>query len=273
MSAVVVSEWVKLRSLRSTWWALGALAAVTVGVAAQVSSSLSFYGVPGVVSQDAMQDLGVYVVTVSTDFGALVVAVLGVLMIAGEYGTGTIRNSLTAVPTRLPVLGAKALVLACATFAVATAAFAVAVPISTGLLAGNDVDVHLDDPHYWFAVLGGVTYLVLVALIAFGIGALVRSTTGGIAISLGLLLAAPVALSLLFGVDPPAWAENLAVLLPTVAGKLLFTYPAAQRWVDLSAPSVDGAWVGEPWHGALVLVGWVAVLLAVAGLLLRRRDA
>ncbi|WP_407317979.1 ABC transporter permease subunit [Isoptericola halotolerans] len=201
------------------------------------------------------------------------VAVLGALVIAGEYGTGTIRSSLAAVPSRLPVLGTKALVLGCATFVVAAVSFAAAVPLSTGLLAGNDVDVHLDDPQYWSAVLGGVAYLVLVALIAFAIGALVRSVSGGIAISLGLLLAAPVALSLLFGGDPPAWGENLASLLPTIAGKLLFTYPASQRWVDLSAPSADGGWLGEPWHGALVLVGWVAVLLAVAGLLLRRRDA
>ncbi|QAY73425.1 ABC transporter permease [Agromyces protaetiae] len=267
------AEWVKLRSLRSTWWVLGSLLAVTVGVGAQVSSSLSFDGVPGVVSQDARQDLGVYSVTVSTDFTALIVGVLGVLVITGEYGTGTIRSAFTAVPGRLPMLWAKVLVFAGAAFVVSAASFAVAVPISVGLLAGNGVEVRLDDPHYWSAVLGSTAYLVLVGVTALSIGALLRSTSGAIALTFGLFLAAPLALSLILGISPPDWAQNLMALLPSIAGKLLFSYPSAQNWVDLSAPSPDGSWLSEPWQGLLVLIGWSAVLLTAAAVLLRRRDA
>lgn len=270
---IIRSEWVKLLSVRSTWWAYAILLVLTVGLAAQMSSSLSFAGVDGVPTQDAIQDLAVYAVMVSTDFGALIVSVLGVLVIAGEYGTGMIRSTLTAVPKRLPVLFAKALVFAVATFVVSALAFVVAVPISVGLLSGNGIAVRVDDPKYWLSLLGGVGYLVLVGLIALAIGALLRNTAGGIAVALGLVLAAPLALGLMLGFVQAAWAENLAMLLPSTAGNLLFSYPTAQSWVNLAPPAAGSGWVTEPWQGGLVLIAWIAVLLTTAAVLLKQRDA
>ena len=205
---VIRSEWIKLRSIRSTWWAYATLLVLTIALGAQLSSSLSFEGMEGVPTQDAIQDLAVYAVMVSTDIGALIVSVLGVLVIAGEYGTGMIRSTLTAVPKRVPSLLAKALVFAVATFVVSAVAFAITVPISVGLLSGSSIAVRLDDPQYWLALLGGVGYLVLIGLIAFSIGALLRNTAGGIAVALGLVLAAPLALGLLLGFSPPTWAEK-----------------------------------------------------------------
>jgi len=271
--SVIRSEWIKLRSLRSTWWIYSILLVLTVVLGAQMSSSLSFQGVDGVPSQDAVQDLAVYAVMVSTDFGALLVSVLGVLVIAGEYGTGMIRSTLTAVPKRLAALTAKALVFAAATFVVSAAAFAVTVPVSAGLLSGNGIAVRLDDPQYWFALLGGVGYLVLVGLIAFSIGALLRNTAGGIAVALGLVLAAPLALDLMLGFSQPSWAENIATLFPSIAGSMIFSYPTEQSWVTLGAPAEGSGWITEPWQGALVLAAWVAVLLTAAAVLLKRRDA
>ncbi|MBL0885263.1 ABC transporter permease subunit [Myceligenerans indicum] len=265
---VVRSEWIKFRSVRSTWWAYAILLVVTVGVGAQVSSSLSFDGMPGVPTQDAIQDMAVYAVTVSTDFGVLVVGVLGVIVIAGEYGTGMIQSTVTAVPRRLPILVAKALVVAVATFVVSSVALAMTVPVSATLLAGNGVAVRLDDPQYWIVLLGSVGYLVLVSLIAFSVGALLRSTAGGTAATFGLLLVVPVATSFL-----PAWAENIAILLPSVAGDVLLSYPTEQSWVDLAAPTAGSAWITEPWQGGLTLIAWVAVLFTAAAVLLRERDA
>ena len=270
---IVRSEWLKLLSVRSTWWAYGILAVLTIGLGAQMSSSLSFAGVDGVPTQPAVQDIAVYAITVSTDFGALIVSVLGVLVIAGEYNTGMIRSTLTAVPKRLPVLFAKALVFAVATFMVSALAFAVTVPISVWLLSGNGVAVRLDDPLYWLALLGGVGYLVLVGLIALSIGALLRNSAGGIAVALGLVLAAPLALGLMLGFVRSAWAENLTMLLPSTAGSVLFSYPTEKSWVNLAAPEASGAWVTEPWQGGLVLIGWITVLLATAAALLKQRDA
>jgi ABC-2 type transport system permease protein len=265
---VVRSEWVKFRSVRSTWWVYAILLTVTVGVGAQMSSSLSFDGMPGVPTQDAIQDMAVYAVTVSTDFGALIVGVLGVIVIAGEYGTGMIQSTVTAVPRRVPILLAKALVLAVATFVVSAVAFAVTVPVSVSLLAGNGVAVRLDDPQYWIALLGGVGYLVLVSLVAFSIGALLRSTAGGMAVTLGLLLVAPLVMNFL-----PTWAENIAVLLPSAAGDLLQSYPTEQSWVDLAAPTASSDWITEPWQAGLTLIAWAAVLFTAAAVLLKQRDA
>lgn len=270
---VVRSEWTKLHSVRSTWWAFGVLFALTVGIGAQVSSSLSFGGIDAVITRDASQSLAAYAITVSTDFGALVVSVLGVLVIAGEYGSGMIRSTLVAVPRRLPVLVAKALVVAIATFAVSVAALAVTAPVSAALLAGNDVEVELGDPRYWLALLGGAGYLVAVGLIAFALGAIIRNTAGGIAVALGLVLAAPLVLGLMIGLAPQTWVENLAMILPSNAGRVLFEYPAAQSWVNPNEPVDRSGWITEPWHGGVVLAIWVVVLFLTAAVLLKRRDA
>lgn len=270
---IIRSEWIKLRSLRSTWWAFGALVALTVGVGAQLSSSLSFRGVDAVVTADASQSLAVYALTVSTDFGALIVSVLGVLVIAGEYGTGMIRSTLVAVPQRLPALLAKALVLAVTTFVVSAIAFAISVPISVALLAGSDVEVNLGDVQYWLALLGAAGYLVLVGLIAFSLGAIIRNSAGGIAAALGLVLAAPLVLGLMLGLTAREWAANVAMLLPSNAGSMLFSYPAEFSWANPNEPVDRSGWITEPWQGGLVLVAWVVVLLTAAAVQLKRRDA
>jgi ABC-2 type transport system permease protein len=238
-----------------------------------MSSSLSFQGVDGIPTRDAVQDLAVYALMVSTDISALIVSVLGVLTIAGEYGTGMIRSTLTAVPKRVPSLLAKALVFAVATFVVSAVAFAITVPISVGVLAGNSIAVRLDDPQYWLALLGGVGYLVLIGLMAFSIGTLLRNTAGGIAVALGLILAAPLALGLMLGFSPPTWAENIATLFPSIAGRMLFSYPTEQSWVNLASPAGGSGWITEPWQAVLILIGWVVVLLTAAAVLLKRRDA
>lgn len=180
-----------------------------------------------------------------------------------------IRSTLTAVPTRLPVLFAKALVFGAATFAVSAVAFAVAAPVSAMMLAGNGIEVRLDDAQYWSALLGGVGYLTLVGLIAFAIGALLRSTAGGIAVALGLVLAAPLAFGVMPGFIQSAWAENLGMMLPSTAGSVLYRYPTEH----LSAPETGSGWVTEPLHGGVVLAVWLVVLMAFAALLLKRRDA
>jgi len=271
-SGVLRAEWIKLRSIRSTWWAYAILVVLTVGFGAQMSASLSFQGVDAIPTQDAIQDMAVYAVMVSTDVGALIVSVLGVLIIAGEYGTGMIRSTLTAVPQRVPALVAKAIVFAVATFVVSAVAFAITAPVSAALFAADGLSVALDDPQYWLALLGGVGYLVLVGLISFGIGALLRNTAGGIAVALGLVLAAPLVLALVLGFASSGWVENLAMLLPSTAGSILFSYPTEQSWVTLAAPESVG-WLTEPWQGGLVLVAWAVVLFTAAAVLLKRRDA
>ena len=271
---VLRSEWIKLRTVRSTWWCFAILIALTIALGIQMSSALTFYGVEGVIPQVAVQAMAVYGITVSTDFGALIVSTLGVLIIAGEYGTGMIRSTLTAVPKRLPALLAKGLVFGSATFVVSVLAFGLTVPLSVAFFAGNGVEVDLGDTRYWLSLLGGVGYLVFVGLIAFGLGAIIRNTAGGIAVALGLNLAAPLVLGAVSGITQAPWLQNVQYFLPSNAGRVLFGYPA--NFADPFAPyppATDGIWVMDAWQGGLVLVAWVVVLFSVAAVLLKRRDA
>jgi len=270
---ILWSEWVKLRSVRSTWWLYGMLVAVTVGLGALMSSSHG-YDIAEL-EPEGVQALGVFATTVSTDFTALIVSVLAVLFMAGEYGLGMIGTTLTSVPKRMPALLGKALVFAVATFAVSTVAVVIAIPLSVAALSGTGIDIDLGDPFYWRAQLGVVVYLVLIGLMAFAIGAILRSTAGGIAVVLGILLAAPIAFGLLTLGSSQMWIQNLQSLLPTELGEVLFSHPG--RW-ELIAPGAPmepppaGLWAFEPWQAGLLLLAWVIVLLAVAATLLKRRD-
>ncbi|QYF74424.1 ABC transporter permease subunit [Cryobacterium sp. PAMC25264] len=271
---ILWSEWVKLRSVRSTWWLYGMLVAVTAGLGAQMSSSHGYNAAE--LEPEGVQALGVFATTVSTDFTGLIVSILAVLFMAGEYGSGMISTTLTSVPKRLPALLGKALVFAVATFAVSAVAVAITIPLSVAVLSGTGIDIDLGDPLYWRAQLGVVLYLVLTGLIAFAIGAILRSTAGGIAVALGLLLAAPIAFGLLTLSSSQIWIQNVQALLPTELGKALFSHPG--RW-ELIAPGAPmeplpaGLWVLEPWQAGLLLLAWVTVLLAVAAPHLKRRDA
>jgi ABC-2 type transport system permease protein len=256
------SEWIKLRSIRSTWWCFAIFVVLTVGLGALVASTISAMG-----GSDA-QSSAVQAVTVGISFGALVIGVLGVLVIAGEYGTGMIRSTLTAVPTRVPALIAKALVFAVVTFVVSVVAFAITVPITVGLLSRTDIVVDLGDPAYWLALLGGAGYLVAVGLISFCIGAILRNTAGGVAVSLGLVLVVPIVIGIIGGLTQLTWLINVGRLLPSELGTTLYGYPST----GATAPASD-FWVFEPWQAALLLLAWVVALFTTAAVLLKRRDA
>ncbi|RWZ67826.1 ABC transporter permease [Labedella populi] len=276
LRGMIRSEWIKLRSIGSTWWMYAALLVMTVGIGTQMSSSTSFAWLGDEQpTQMGMQAAAVNAMILGADINVLVVGVLGVLVIAGEYNTGMIRSTFTAVPRRVPVLLAKAMVFAVVTFLVGILSLAITVPMSIGILAGNGIDVRLDDPHYWRAVIGSLVYVVLVGLIAFGIGAILRNIAGGIALALGLVLVAPIALGLVSGVGPQLVLRNVSLLFPINLGRALTAHPG---YPDFAAPGeppvrLEGLLVLEPWQGALGLVVWVVVLFAAAVVLLKRRDA
>ncbi len=217
-----------------------------------------------------------YATTVSTDFTVLIVSVLAVLFMAGEYGSGMISTTLTSVPKRVPALLGKAVIFALATFAITAVAIAVTALLSVTMLSARGIDIDLGDPLYWRAQLGIVLYLVLAGLIAFAIGAILRSTAGGIAAALGLSLAAPTAMSLFIGSSTAVWIQNVQALLPTELGAALFSHPGQWEFIAPGAPPVQppaALWIFEPWQAGLLLVVWVIALLAVAATLLKRRDA
>jgi ABC-2 type transport system permease protein len=267
---VLHSEWIKFWSLRSTWWTLGS----TVVVMAAVSYLAVFFTAreaynPSTEPADAALLVALLhdpsIVLAGADLAKLVVAVLGVLIVTGEYSTGMIRSTLTAVPKRLPALWAKALVLVVVTAVVTTVAVLLSYAVALPTLNAHDAVPDLGDPETRRILLGGVLYLVATSLLAFAVGAIIRLSAGALATVLGLLLVVEV----MFRTIPADFFRNISPFLPGTAGHQILATSSGieQARASSSAPVLD------PWVGFGVMALWVAVLLAVAAVLLRRRDA
>lgn len=251
----VRAEWIKLFTVRSTVWTLAITVLAMVGFSLLLAASMSLSGdVPG--------EIGADIAVLGYNLGQLSIAVLGCLVITGEYATGMIRSSLTAVPTRLPVLAAKAVVLAVTTFVAgvvaAVGAYLVTMPIVNGLL--NDVGV---EPVLTGAAVrslfGAGLYLMAIALLSLGIGTLIRRSAGAIAAALGTILVLPTIVQII----PAQWADTLYDYLPTTAGQRIFG-----DVMTIGVPQTLG-----PWQGYGIMLAWVAVVGVGAALALRRRDA
>jgi ABC-2 type transport system permease protein len=262
---ILRSELIKLLSLRSTVWCFALVLAMTLGLAVLVANSS---GGSDVVPAEGVQSIWVQSTTIGISFAQLVVAVLGALTITGEYGTGMIRSTMTAVPRRLPALIAKALVIGASTFVVSLVALVSGALLAALVLRGQGLAPDLGDAAAWWALLGGAGYLGLLAVLALSIGAVVRNSAGGISAVLGLILVLPVVLSIFAAVTQAEWVRNLATFLPdsTGAGGRMFAYSVS------GAPAPSDLLILEPWQGLIVLLAWVVVLFGIASVLIKRRD-
>jgi len=250
-AGILNSEWIKLRTVRSTVWSYATVIVISVGLALLMSSTLNLQSrdVPG----PEQLSLMIQVSTFGIIFGQLVVAVLGVLSISGEYSTGMVRSSLTAVPRRLPVLAGKAIVLFVCTYIVGLVSIVGSYLVATPIMAGKGVSASLFDPDLLLPLLSAALYLALVAVFGLGLGTVLRSSAGGIAATLGVILLLPTVLVLI----PATWATDLLPYLLSNAGTGTFMLGGSM----------------EPWQNILIVVGWVAVALAGAAVILKRRDA
>ncbi|WP_200303379.1 ABC transporter permease [Streptomyces adelaidensis] len=251
---VLRSEWSKFWSLRSSWITLGLAQAmvIVIGTLACAAYSPGSGGENGPPIGDSALGLALTGVTLA----ALAVGVLGVLVAAGEYSTGMIRSTLAAVPKRLPVLWSKALVYGVVGTAAATIAVLGAFQLGGLTLMDTDIALGFGDDGVPRALFGAGVYLGLVGMWGVALGALVRSTAGGIAVLAGLLLIVPGLASLL----PDSLADNITPYLPSNAGSAMY---ALEQSSDLLSPGA----------GLVALVGCVAVTLAGAAYRLARTDA
>ncbi|MCL2424487.1 MAG: ABC transporter permease [Micrococcales bacterium] len=257
---VVVSEWRKLVSVRSTWWTLGIAVALYAGIGALVSLYMRSNG--SAVDPAEATDLAIGPVQMVQ----LAIVVLAVMIITSEYSTGQIRVSATAVPTRLPLLGAKALVLSAAVFVAAVLGEALSVGMGL-LIAGDTMAFGLPGAETARLLVGAPVYLVGVALLTFGVAGLMRSTGGAIATMMGLLV---VVEQLLMGIQFHV-TKLIAPWLPGNAGTLVLYNTENLEYVRDHVVS-PGAYLG-PWWGLTVLVAWAALFVVLAGVRLRLRDA
>jgi ABC-2 type transport system permease protein len=256
---VALSEWTKLRTLRSTRYALLAGVAMTIGFAiipalvnANRWSSMSF------IDKAGFRPLETSLIGVTV--AQLAIGVLGVMLISGEYSTGMIRSTFAAVPKRLPVLWGKAGVFALVTFVLALPSTLIAFFAAQAILKGHsfnghDIALSFSDPGVSRAVIGGALYLTLIGLFGLGLGAILRSTAGGISAFAGILFVIPPLMNVL----PASWSNAISPYLPSNAGQAIMQ-------------SGSPAHTLAPWTGLAVFAAYTAVLVAVAAIQLRRRD-
>lgn len=256
---VLRSEWTKLRSLRSTWITLAFAVVALIGFATiaayQYKSSL------GSTTADPMDDnfVGVDALSLTTmgvGIGQLALVVLGVLAAAGEYSTGAIRSTLAAVPKRIPVLGAKAVVFFLVSFVVGLVSTVVGFLIANTIVAGTDAHLSLGDSGVLRALAGSGLYLGLIGVLSLTLGFLLRSVPGGISGMVAVLLLVPG----LVGLLPAAWRDEITRYLPSSTGDALCSVDQASGMLS-------------PGSAALVLLGWTVLALAGAAWRLLGKDA
>ena len=250
---VFLSELTKLRSVRSTKWSLFTAFVLAIGVPAIAAAVFSHHW-PQASPHDRADFHPLELTFVGVQIAQLAIGVLGVLVITAEYSTGMIRASFTAVPKRLPVLWAKIGVFGAVTFSLMLPAVLIAFFVGQAILSRHHINVAFSAPHVARVLVGAALYLTVVGLFGLGLGAIVRSTAGGISAFAAIMFVLPPLMNVL----PASWNHAASPYLPLQAGEaILATTPGGHL---------------SPWVGLLLFAGYAAVAIAVAAVLLVRRD-
>ena len=253
------SEVTKIISVRSTYWTLALLVLASVVWSVVYCAGTAAHW-PHMSAQsragfDPTQSAVIGLVLL----GQLVIAVLGALTITAEYSTQSVRTSLTVMPRRGILFGAKAAVFAAVAVAVAFPTSFLAWLVGQRLLASTHAQATLGQPNVLRAVLASAIFVVLCGLFSYGLGAVLRSTAGTIAAAFGFLFLLPQLARTL----PTPWYDDVIRWLP--GGQ----FDAA---ISTSGPPVS-AHLFAAWGELAVFGGYTAVLLIAGAVLLRRRDA
>jgi ABC-2 type transport system permease protein len=284
LRGVLASEFTKLRSVRSTYWTIAALFIVSVGIAAIAGAAIAsnLTNNPGnKAGMDATQAslIGFF------EFGQLIISVLGALAITSEYSTGMIRTSLTAMPRRGVVYAGKLIVFTTVALIISLVTSFIAFFVGQSLMSGSGVAASLfhtttvpanaivngNPQNVIFqgtdvisagtvltAIIGTALFVTVVALIAFGLGAIIRHTAGAITSVIGLMFVVPIIVQIL----PDNWRWDIMRFFPDEAGRVLSVT------VGQGNPHL---W--SPWPQFLVTVAFAVVLVGIGGYLFSKRDA
>jgi len=253
---VVLSEFTKFRSLRSARWTLLAAVVLMIGLGALFSSlAASQYHTYNWAEKAAFNPVTASLTGVI--FAVVAFGVLGVLVTGGEYSTGMIRSSLTAVPRRLPVLWGKAAVFAGSILPVSLVASFLSFFLGQALLSSQHLGVPITAHDALRSVIGAALYVTVAGLIGLALGALLRNTAAGIATFAAVFFVIPLVATLL----PASISNHLAQYLPSNAGSVIWG----------GAAYVPNALA--PWTGFALLCGYAAVLTGAGAWRLRRSDA
>lgn len=255
---VLRAEWIKLRSVRSTYVITGVAVLLGLGIGLlDVFSVTHNWATMPAADRAAFDPVGDSFS--GFDFGELAFGALGVLAVSTEYGTGLIRTTFAAVPRRRTVFAAKTLVLGGFALVVCEACAFAAFFAGQAVLTGEHLEVSLGDHNVLRAVTCAGLYMVVVTMVGFGLGAIIRHTAGAMAAMVGLVfLSWPVARAVEgFSYLPDRW------LLVNAADSLVTTHPAV---------GPQAVRVPSPGAAALELVVYLVVFLGL-GAWRMSRDA
>ncbi|KQR37090.1 MULTISPECIES: ABC transporter permease subunit [Microbacterium] len=245
----VRGEWIKLSTLRSTWWSIGIAAILTIGIAVLIAQAVD---VPGFEPIQA--------VVMPIQFTMLLAGILGAISVTGEYSTGMIRSTLAANPRRGSVLAAKATVIGLFLFVSSLVIFTAAAVAVSAIVAPRDQSIDWSDPSMSILpIVVSSLAMAVFALIGVAFGFILRSGAGAIAATVGLLFVLPIVASF-FAIAGEAWAwvMDAANYLPVAAAQ--------------SAILPEGAALEGP-VAYVTLAGWVVASMLAAWAVLRTRDA
>ncbi|MET9297267.1 ABC transporter permease [Streptomyces sp. NPDC003077] len=267
---LLAAEWIKLWSLRSTYLVLagGALAVIGINVNSAVSNAAHLSeqaaspseppGIPDL-PEYAFDALHTAFVDPAWQLLMIIAATVGAIAVFGEYTSGLIRTTFAAVPDRRAVVAAKATVVSAVMLALGTFVSGTSFGVTQAVLREHG-GLSLGDPGALRAVTASALIAPLCALVGMAVGALIRHAAGSIVAVIALLLLIP---TLLQG-DRFRWVKEIGNAMPLSAWRWLVTNPARAHAPGPYPPTTTGAW--------LVYGGWAVVAVAVAMIVVRRRD-
>jgi ABC-2 type transport system permease protein len=251
---VIKSEWTKLRSVRSTFWSalITLLLVIGIGILVCVIFNARW---PHLAPHERADFKPLRANLAGVNFAQLAIGVLGVLVITAEYSTGMIRATFSAVPKRLPVLWAKALVFAVVAFLLTLPAVFIVFFAGQSILSGQHINISISHPGVLRALFGAALYLMVMGVFGLGLGAILRSTAGGISALAAIVFVLPP----IIGLFPTSFANSVDPYLPSNAGGALWTINPDPTTL-------------APWAGFGVFCGYAAASIVVAAILMLRRD-
>jgi len=298
LRGAIASEFTKIRSVRSTYWTLAALLVVSIGIDAAITAGMAGNFSSNSANKAGFDATQTSLIAFF-EIGQLIIGVIAALTITAEYSTGMIRTSLTAQPRRGTIYAAKAIVLTSLTLIVSLITSFIAFFVGQALLSSSGVSASLfhsvtipqnanvtcpqqgvgggggglppgckvvfsgtDVIHpttVLLAIIGCALFVTLVAIIAFGVGAIVRHTAAVIAIVIAALFIIPVLEHAL----PDNWHFDIMRFLPDAANQVVS--------VTISSNTNPHLWSAWPQLGVTAL--WAAALVAAGAYLFRKRDA
>jgi ABC-2 type transport system permease protein len=261
VSGQLRSEWTKLRTVRSTMWTIFATVVAVVGIGAIATAATASHWRASDFQERITFDptarslAGLFL-------GQIAIGVLGVLAISAEYGTGTIRATLSAVPNRPLVLACKAAVFGAVALIMSEVLTFAAFLLGQELLKGTTPYATLGQPGVLRAVAGAGLVLAVIGLFALGLASIIRHTAGAISTFAAILLVLPLVIQAF----PTSLQHALIKWMPLVIAE----HMAAARGVG---NDFGGVHLFSPWAGFAILCGYTVAAFVIGGVLMVRRDA